>query len=189
MNTFDPISHIYRIDGVVVPSVTQVLVAEGFIDATWFTEYSRDKGINKHLTIHYYETDQLDEENLDPVLKNTLDAWKAFKLDTGFVVSASETPLYSAQYRFAGTPDILGTFRDTTPAIIDFKGQVVSPWVGLQLAAQEILEGTHGRKRFALQLMDTGKYKLHLFTDRQDRNIFMAALSIHHWKRNHVKKG
>jgi len=187
MNTFDPISHIYRIDGVAVPSVTQILAAEGFINGDWFTEYARDRGSYVHQAIHLYEHDDLDEDGLDPVIRPYLDAWKAFRSDSGFVVSSSEKEMYSEQYRFAGTADIFGTFGDCSPSIIDFKTGAVAPWVGLQLAAYEILEGTRGRKRFALQLKDDGSYKLTEFKDRTDRGIFLAALSIHNWKRNNLK--
>jgi len=181
--------HSYWLDGVRLPSVTQVLSEMGFYGdaAAYFTEYSRDRGTYVHKAIQLYEDGELDEESLDPVIRPYLKAWKQFKHDSGFIVSASEKAMASVTYQFAGTVDLLGTFEDTTCAIIDIKTGAVGPVVGLQLAAYEILEGTHGRKRFALQLKEDGKYKLHQFTNRQDRQIFLSALSVYQWKKANLK--
>jgi hypothetical protein len=71
-------------------------------------------------------------------------------------------------------------------AVIDAKSGAVSSVVGLQLVGQEILAG-RPLKRFALQLMDTGKYKLTPYTDRSDRGTFLAAVSLWWWKKNNLK--
>lgn len=42
-------------------------------------------------------------------------------------------------------------------------------------------------KRAAVELHDDGTYKLAPFTDRQDVNLWLAALSVHNWKINNLK--
>ena len=42
-------------------------------------------------------------------------------------------------------------------------------------------------KRAAVELHDDGTYKLIPFTDRQDVNLWLAALSVHNWKINNLK--
>lgn len=185
MLTFDPATHRYEIDGQPVPSVTQILQAAGFIDPTWFTEWSCRRGTLAHLCTHLDDTGELDEDTVDPELAPYLAAYRRFKSESGFIVSGSEVRMASAVYRFAGTLDKIGTFG-TTCAIIDLETGGHQPTKAIQTAGYEILHG-FPHKRFALQLKDDGTYKLHSFTDRQDKNIFLSALSIFHWKSNNLK--
>ena len=184
--TFDEATHSYTMDGEPVPSVTTILKSEGFIDTAFFTDYGRDRGKLAHLCCHLDDTGELDESTVDPVLMPYLLAYRRFKRESGFVASSSEEPLASATYRFAGTPDRFGTFKDIECALLDIKTGSAEPWVRLQLAAYEILKGAP-YKRFALQLKDDGTYKLHPFADRQDRNVFLSALAVYHWKNNNLK--
>jgi hypothetical protein len=183
--TFDEANHVYTLDGEAVPSVTQILKAEGFIDDSFYDEYSRDRGTAVHKAIHLHNNDDLDEESLDPVIAPYLEAWKKFKRETGLVVSESEKAFASERYRFAGTIDVLGTFPDTTCIILDIKTGGPAPWHGLQLSAYDILQWAVGRKRYGVYLSGEGTYKLNQYKDRQDREIFLSALSCYHWKHNH----
>lgn len=180
--TFDPVEHLYRLDGRVVPGVTKVLRDEGFIDAAWFTEYSRDRGTKAHRAIELWDSEDLNEARLDPVLRPYLAAWKRFKLEAGVSIEASEVRLASDTYGFAGTIDKVASIG-STKAILDIKTGPVSSWVGLQLAAYHILVNEPARRRYAVQLNNDSSYRLHEFKDRSDRPVFLAALAIHNWKR------
>ena len=48
---YDPETHIYTVDGEVLPSVTQILKDMGFIDVTWFNDYARERGSLVHKII------------------------------------------------------------------------------------------------------------------------------------------
>jgi hypothetical protein len=72
-------------------------------------------------------------------------------------------------------------------AIPDIKSGAVQAWTGLQLAGYEILCGQRVN-RFGVQLTEDGKYKLIPFTDRNDRGVFMAALSTWWWKECNQKR-
>jgi hypothetical protein len=182
MITFDPDTHTYTIDGQQVPSVTGILADIGFIDSQWFTDYARERGKLVHRIIHWHITGELDEDTIDPVLRGYFNAWLAFEKDTGFVSTATEEPLGSEIYRFAGTPDYVGTMNGSE-VLIDAKTGAAYPATQLQTAAYEILLNRKV-KRFSLHLTDSGKYKLVEHKDRQDRGIFLAALSCWHWQRN-----
>jgi hypothetical protein len=158
MITFDPATHTYTLNGEKVPGITQIIADMGLIDPSWFTDYSRERGTFVHRIIQWHLSGELDEETVDESLIGYLNAWKQFELDAGFVPTAIEVPLASELYRYAGTPDYIGRLNGCE-AVIDAKSGGISPATGLQLAAQEILAG-RPLKRFALQLMDTGKYKL-----------------------------
>jgi hypothetical protein len=183
----DEETHTYSDDkGKVYPSVTKILLEENFIDPSWFTEWSRDKGSLVHLVCHLDDIDDLEESTVDPVVQPYLEAYRTFKRDTGFIVEDSELSLYSESYQFAGTPDKIGKLNGS-PAILDLKSGAVELWVALQLSFYEILTN-HPHKRFALQLTAEGKYKLIPFVGRQDRNLCLSILAIHQWKKNHLKR-
>jgi hypothetical protein len=182
---FKPETHQYFLDGQPLPGVTTILSDMGFIDKDFFTEYGRDRGKYVHLACELDDRGELEEEGLDSTLLPYLEAWRSFKHDTGFQIWAIEKPVASNLYHFAGKLDRLGKLNDL-PTILDIKSGAVSQWTGLQLAAYEIAENRR-LKRYAVQLMDTGKYKIYPFTEVQDRQIFLSALAC--WKWQHNQKG
>jgi hypothetical protein len=175
--------HIYTVDGVIYPSVTQILQAIGFINTQWFTEYGCERGSLVHKIVHWHLTGELDEATIDPVLQGYFEAWKAFERDTEFKTIDAEKPLFSKEYGFVGTPDNIGIMRDL--CVLDYKSGSLGPVVRLQLAAYEIL-AEHPLKRFALQLKEDGRYNLKEFKDRQDRKIFLSALAVYQWQLNNL---
>jgi len=180
---FKPETHQYFLDGTVLPSVTRILSDMGFIDKTFYTDHGRDRGQYVHLATELDDRNELDEETLDIELAPYLAAWRSFKRETGFQIEDIEKPVASEIYRFAGKFDRSGILNGNR-CILDIKGGTVSPWAALQLAAYEIAENKR-LKRYAVQLMSTGKYKLHPFTDRMDKQIFLSAVSCWHWINNH----
>lgn len=184
---FNAEKHQYFLNGNPLPSVTQILSNLGFIDKNFFTEYGRTRGKFVHLACELDDKNDLDEESLDSALLPYLKAWRSFKRDTGIKIEKIEEPNYSLIYSFAGTPDRV-CVQNRTKTIIDIKSGTISAVTGLQLAAYDILEGGTRSKRFAVQLMETGKYKLHTYADPQDRQIFISAVACWHWI-NNQKKG
>jgi hypothetical protein len=89
----------------------------------------------------------------------------------------------SETQRFAGTVDHIGHLNGY-PCLIDTKTGAMTPATALQLAGYEVLVQHPGIRRFGLQLMDTGKYRLTEFKDRGDRGVFLAALACYYWKAN-----
>ena len=182
MVSFDEATHCYEIDGQKVPSVTGILTAMNFVDSQWFTDYARDRGKLVHRIIHWYIAGELDESTIDPALQGYFDAWRRFEEETGFVSTATEKPLASLLHRFCGTPDHIGTLNGQE-TVCDVKTGAIFPHVGLQLAAYELLAG-RPLKRYGLALKADGRYSLKQFTDRQDRQIFLAALACYQWQHN-----
>lgn len=154
--TFEKEGHVYTAGGLVVPSITQILSAEGFIDTSHHDEWSRDKGSMVHLACHYDITNELDEDSLDDEIRPYLSGFRKFMSESGFKVDKSEVPAINKTYGYAGTPDLIGCFPKPTAA-----------------------------RRFALELSKEGKYKLIPHTDQQDFNVFLAAVAVHKWKINH----
>lgn len=182
---FKPDTHQYFKNGVELPSVTRILQDLGFIDRSFYTDYGRTRGKFVHLACELDDRGELDEESLDPALLPYLKAWRKFKKETGFIIEAIEKPVASATYNYAGMLDRLGIMNGIN-SVIDIKSGAVSPWTGLQLAAYSVAENKI-LKRFAVQLMETGRYKLYPYTDNQDRQIFLSAVACWHWIKNNTK--
>ncbi len=151
---FDRDKHEYRHNGFRLPSITQILSAEGIINTEHYTEDGKKRGSLVHLACHLYDTCQISEEEIDEETEPYLRAWIAFKRDTGFMVKDSEKPLASALYGFAGTPDRVGSFSS----------------------------GNHPG-RMGVELHDDGTFKLFPFSDPQDFNLFLSILAVHNYKR------
>lgn len=156
--TFEPYMHTYFYNGNILPSITQILTAEGFIDTAFYDEWSRDKGSMVHLACRYDLAGELDEDTLDDEIRPYLSAFRKFMADSGFKVERSEVPGINTTYSYAGTPDLIGCFPKPTVA-----------------------------RRFALELNKEGKYKLLPFTDQNDFNVWLAAVACLNWKRNNLK--
>jgi hypothetical protein len=182
---FNPQNHTYGIDGVLIPSVTTILQDMGLIDTRYFTDYGRDRGKLVHRIIHWHITYELDEDTIDPTLRPYFDAWLSFEKDTNFICTAAEKPLFRLVYRFAGTPDYIGLLNGIE-AVIDGKSGGLYPSTALQLVGYEIL-AERPLKRYALQLMETGKYKLTPYKERSDRGVFLGCLAAYHWKQKNMK--
>lgn len=120
---YDDEGHIYTWKGRRLDSVTAVLRAEGFIDTTWFDDWSRDKGTAVHLACHYDDLECLDEGALDPVIVPYLEAWRRFKADTGWVTEVSEQPMMSSSYLYAGKPDAIGSLPGVSRAAVELTSE------------------------------------------------------------------
>jgi hypothetical protein len=183
--TFDEDAHIYRYRGKVVKSVTQILKEEGFMNSSYWGESSAEAGKFRHLACHLYDIGDLAEDNLDEDIRPYLDAYVQFKSETGFTVSESEIPHYQSVWDYAGTPDKVGRFPNhTIDSIIDIKTGLLQAWTALQSTAYELFFNTPMR-RYALELRGDATYRLTEYKDREDRNVWLAALKINRWKEMH----
>ncbi len=75
---FEPIQHVYTVDGVIYPSVSQVLPYNYWSNNT----AAMQKGTYVHLMCEMYMKNTLDEASLDPILIPYLDAFRKFLYET-----------------------------------------------------------------------------------------------------------
>ena len=185
-------NHIYRYGEVIVPSVTQILQGAGLTDFSAVPaerlETARKFGNAVHLALELSDKEKLDTDSLDPALEPYLTGWETFRQEYGLSFTAIETQLYSSAYRFAGTIDRIGGWRiDDSPLLIDIKSGVETPAVAIQLAAYSILAKENGIKgnikRLAVYLNGKGTYSVKEYKDKNDMNIFLAALSVYNFRR------
>ena len=177
--------------------VTALLAEAGLIDRTWFSDEGATRGRYVHQACHYYDMGELDEDSLDPVLIPYVDGWKKFTADTQVTILRAEERIVNERLGITGTPDRVVEWPGVGYAVIDIKSGSLSDWTAIQLAAYKLLltdavkddDWPRVLKRFAVNLPGDGTYKVKEYKDRADEGIFLAALSIHNWKKNHGGRG
>jgi hypothetical protein len=189
--TFNAEDHSYYLDGVRLPSVTQILRGVGLIDFSHVPperlEASMKFGTAVHRACELYDFNNLDEASLDPALRPYLDAWIKCRKDTMMIIEAIEEKVVSVKYRFAGMLDRRVVMDKC--GILDIKTSVdISPATKLQLAGYELayneMAGNKNRscRRWVVLLKDDGTYKIEEHKNKGDANIFLSVLSIYNFK-------
>ncbi len=185
MVTLDLTTHTYTNEaGLVYPSVTQILKVVRIVDDSWYTEESRLRGQYVHEATAMFDRGELDEAALDPVLRPYVEAWTRFKESSGFQANHVEFVVYRNDLRFAGTLDRYGTIASGESWLLDIKSGKPEPWTGLQLAGYGLCLDLKA-PRFAVELRPDGNFHVTPYNDRNDYAVFMAALAVYHWRKNH----
>lgn len=184
---FEPVHHLYFVNGVKAPSVTQILSAVNLTPdfsmiAPEVLENKRQIGLDVH------EQTQLVDMGAEPSEDGYVQAYAKFKAETGFIPTEIELPVYSKIHGYAGTIDRVGELKGKL-SILDIKTTTTldMPYMGPQTAAYEIAykEWTEYKKtmpRYILQLKPDGNYKLVQCKTKEDTNIFLYALQIMKWR-------
>lgn len=195
---FDEERHEYRLNGVLVPSVTQILneILPGALDGipTEVLAAARDRGIAVHKACELDDQGELDEANLHEEIVPYLLAWRKFVLHTAFRMQVGiELRLGHAALGYAGTVDRVGTFGRTSQfVIVDIKtGAPSSLRTGLQTAAYAELMRAHcsglmpklrfgDYLRLTVLLQPDATYRIVSHDNPNDLADFLAALRV--WK-------
>ena len=188
---FDDPTHTYTVNGARFPSVTEVV---GMLRPESgarhdVLEYKRQLGKAVHKAIELMEGGTLDVGSLDPAIVPFVGAWSKFKAETEFAVLHSEMIVYSKKLRVAGTLDLTG-MRGDLIELLDLKAvwemgdETAIQTAGYSMLYEE-LTGVKVQRRGGLQLLRDGSYRYHPYKDGNDRNVFLACLTVHNWKANH----
>jgi hypothetical protein len=197
--TFDQEKHEYFYEGKKVPGVTRLLQDYGLIDFTGVPkerlEFKSALGTAVHYAISLHNQDDLDEDSMSEEIKPYFLAYKKFCEVHKYEATHTELRLYSKKWRFAGTMDSQGLFNykgKEVESIIDWKCVYKGyPSANIQTAAYELLFNENfpevkSKKRFNLILKPTANYEIVECADPGDRNIFLACLTLHHWKERNL---
>ena len=185
--TFNPELHEYKLNGLIIPSVTQILqevLPTNFCISPEALEAKADIGRKVHTACEFYDTDSLNLESLHPTLLGYLQGWIRFRKDFKFEPQQIELMLYHPAYRFAGRVDRIGTGN----ILIDIKSGMPQKSHAIQTAGYQMLwEGIKDnpkiKKRMSVYLDKGGDYKIIAHKEATDKNIFLSALSIYNYKR------
>ena len=156
--TFDEDLHEYRLNDRKIPSVTQILASLGFIDDSFFTLESRERGRKVHKITELYDDDSLDMETVDPRLKGYLDAWISFCKATSFVPTMIEKRVFNSHLFYAGTLDRKGVNGKGKSVILDIKSGVPANWHAFQCSAYTLCEDAD--ELLTVYLKEDGKFRV-----------------------------
>jgi len=188
---FDESRHIYKLDGIIIPSVTQILNEGGLVNLDWIdADLLADKadlGQKVHSTTELYDTQDLDFNKLHPTLKNYLDGWIKFRKDYDFIPAEIEMQLFHPVYRYAGRIDRVG-FAKEDLTIVDIKSGTKQKVHALQTAGYKCMydvgkKKTEQIKRRLCVYLNQDGYKVEEYKNTQDINVFLSALTITNYKR------
>ena len=199
MLTFDAEKHEYKWDGVIVPSVTQILrpcYDFSMIDPA-VLERKRQIGVAVHSAIALEIDGNLDEASIAPEIAGYLKAWRNFRADVDLHEADFgdvEIPQYQHVLGYAGTPD-MAVFLDGKWSVIDVKtAAAMHPAWSLQLAAYKGLLDTHTKigmsaiaHRYSLRLYESGTFNLDEHKNKADWTTFLSFLNCHRWKQENIK--
>lgn len=178
---FDPVNHMYTLDGRPLPSVTDVLRDNRFINPEFYTEEGRQRGAAVHAATHYDDLGRLKWSSLHSDLHGYVHSWQKFKATMQLNIIDIEVPRYHPLYLYAGTLDrrvLIGGYE----WILDLKTGKAPKWAAFQTAAYDLLAGPTGkerqRKRAAVELQADGTVaNLIQHTDLNDAGFFLAFVS------------
>ena len=186
--TFEAETHTYCIDGVIVPSVTQILAEAGLIDDRWYTEESQLRGRTVHIITALHDRGELDKSAVSPDYVGYLLAWQRFRTDTQCEILSIEERVCNSAYRYAGTTDRRLLWRNGPVYIADIKTGVPEWWHKFQTAGYWMCDGITASSRRAIYLFADGTHRIREHTDHAyDTDVFRAALTLANAKRNEGK--
>lgn len=172
---FDAVDHVYTAldTGEQLPHITAMLARTGWVNDTWFTEESAERGTAVHHMTADYDHGALD-------VKTCVSPFRGFLLAyvdvTGMLRptwEGIEVPLVHWGYRFGGRPDRVGLAYNCL-TIGELKTGEPQRADMIQTALQAILKAGQGGlpaehwERLAIYLRASGKFKVERHHDRRD---------------------
>jgi hypothetical protein len=147
--TFDAASHVYSMDGKVVPSVNQVLREMGFQEGyDKVPEYYRDRGTYVHDATCMADQGTLNFEAVPPTMRPFIRAWESWKESRDeYLPLDIEFRVCNEEFDYAGTIDRVALVNGELE-VIDIKtSSSASYWHHLQIAGYEacLTEVNQGR--------------------------------------------
>jgi hypothetical protein len=187
--TFDASTHTYRIDGRVVPSVTQVI--RSIIPGHQADEWYLNRGTAIHYGCELYDKGTLDMDSVDPLIKKQIEAWAKFRQDFPHPIKEIELPMAHSPFGYAGKVDRIFDAKDSW-VITDIKSSY-EPQAIPQLGAYSLmwsLASPQLRKHTGVivEVRDDGTYKCHWITVQEMRRAektFASLLTVFNFAKEH----
>ena len=189
--TFEERGHIYRLDGMVVPSVTKLMkpLSDDFYQSISpeVLDQAASRGTAVHNAIENYL--RFGIEDIDPRYAGYLEGFKKWWETRKPEVIATESRVYHKILRYAGTSDLLATISGRT-TMVDYKTSagVNTKLCDIQLEGYDRAYESHGVKiedRMILHLTNDGGFSEVPFKrSAKSWSVFSALLTIHDYMKN-----
>lgn len=202
---FDKEKHIYYVNGIRVPGVSEILESVGVSNMSRVPEHILERACKYGNAVHSMtalcDIGHLDEWGLDDGLRKDLEGWDKFKQENGVSMKHIESIVYSKKYNFIGTLDRVADLQSGIYAghtgILDVKTPTeISLAAYAQLDAYDIAykeNGAYNLKeqefvkenpsdiKLIVHLSQDGNYQLHP-TRPEDRGCFIPMAQVHNYK-------
>jgi len=168
---FDEEKHIYTVDGLEVPSVTEIcspLTGIKYDTDMAALRLAKARGTAVHEATEYDDLGCLYEEDIDFQYVDYINAWREFKRDYNPTMLMSEFQMFS--YDFAGTCDRIANIDGCT-VLIDIKTtssmdrlsklSLVTQLYGYSVLCAEYGVGINLNNSIGVQLKKDGTYTVH----------------------------
>jgi hypothetical protein len=184
--TFQEDGHIYRLDGVEVKSVTQIIQEAGLSDFSKVNPELLDRAIKfgnaLHKAVELSCKGTLDKESLDPALMPHLNQWDSFCSDYCYVSKEQEYRAVNTALRVGFCIDQLGYIKGGS-VLVDLK-------TGHPKAADVVQASAYGYlypiERVLILYLNEDSYKINEIK-RLDRKkgeqIFLSCLALYNFKK------
>lgn len=177
---FERQSHVYTLDGEVIPHVTGMLEDTGYISTVFYDDESRERGSIVHALTAEYDLGAIaDPEAVVTRWKGWFLAYVAAVRVLRPIHQAIEEAFASLRYRFGGRPDRIWIYKGLE-CIVDIKTGGPEPWHGVQCALNDIVVGglpPGVRLRYGLYLTERGRWT---FMPHEDRRDYDKAYGVIH---------
>lgn len=195
---FETKNHLYTINGIKIPSVTQIIEMISNLVYVGVDEYAKIKagwkGIDVHFAIELYNKTGVLEIEDDK--KGYLDAYIKFreKYKDRIKILSSEFKTYHKTLKYGGTIDMVAIF-DGERIVIDTKttSELIKPLVEMQLPAYREavnswikIEKNKIKGQYALHLRSDGEYTFEKVEDRFD--MFLKCYALLGFVKKYLKK-
>lgn len=202
---FDEATHTYTLDGVVIPSVTEICapITCGKYPPVGAVQQAAARGSRVHELCALYDMDALPDE-IETELVGYVKAWAAFCRDYKPVWQYIERPMYGEMngnklLGFAGTLDRIGTIDGLT-RVVDIKTAATldrPARISLccQMAGYECLCDFNKvpiafDSGMGVQLFSSGSYRVHLMDAIEQKYEFNGGTLLHELRVFHrITKG
>lgn len=178
---FDRVAHEYSINGIVVPSVTQLLERAGYISDVFYARGAAERGQAVHQLCADFDLGVFtDPATVTSSHKGYLLAYAAALAVLQPTWEQIEVAHINQVYRFGGRPDRVGRYAGAQ-VIVELKSGAPEPYHQIQTALHDILLGDLPimvRQRFGLYVKATGRFRLVPMADRRDYDKARDVLTM-----------
>jgi hypothetical protein len=196
--TFDEKTHRYYLNGRWVMGVTESLRLSGVLPTlppSARIDYKASLGTAAHVAVKLDAANDLDESSVTEEVRPFLKSWRRFRAHRPIKrVVASECYVLSRRHLFAGRLDLVIEHDESRDLwLYEVKTGAMQPAYRLQTAAYMLAWNEEHpdqpvTRRAALQLIaddDAIPFRVQVHEDVDDKDAYLAALRVAHWKVKH----
>ncbi len=183
--------HIYKLNGRILPSCTQILQEEGIANYDFCDDSDKQWGKAGHKMTELWDKNTINMKTISPDLFPYLIGYQKFLADFKVIILPEwiECPTYSQEWGYGVTPDRVVNIRGKM-TIYEIKfSAALSRSTAIQTAAQKLAVEEHTsfkiKQRIGLRLMPNS-YKLDFYDKITDERIWISAAILNKFKKEQL---